>query len=200
MLDSYYFVYLKESEGYREVWHISSRKRIKMKVETKAKLIRGCSVCLVCLVLCGCYEEQSVNKRRYYVNQKRYAISTQSIIEDANKLKETDYQQKAMEDYTPEIYDALDYVHKHSTERMKKYISRGELVIGMNQKEVVACLHSINFRYGMPVTSKIFNSKYGKYETWIIAASSRDTYSSSYVPPKYTLDFTYYILTGIHET
>ena len=68
----------------------------------------------------------------------------------------------------------------------------------MNQKEVIACLHTIHFRDGVPVTSKIYNSKYGKYETWIVGGSSGSKYTS-YSLPKYTLDFTYYILTGIHE-
>ena len=69
----------------------------------------------------------------------------------------------------------------------------------MNQQEVIACLHTTNFRYGVPVTSNTYNSKYGKYETWIIGGSS-GVKDSSYSPPRYTLDFTYYILACIHES
>ena len=36
-------------------------------------------------------------------------------------------------------------------------------------------------------------------ETWLVGDSSEGTYSS-YSPPKYALDFTCFILTGIHET
>ena len=162
-----------------------------MNVETKTKFIVICSLCLACLILCGCYEEQSNNKRRY-------SVSTQRIIDAANGPREINDQQEAIERYDPVVNDALYYVHKHSTERMKRYISRGKLVVGMNQKEVIACLHATNFRDGVPVTSKTYNSKYGKYETWIIGASSGGK-DSSYSPPKYAIDFTYYILTCIHE-
>ena len=81
---------------------------------------------------------------------------------------------------------------------MKKNISRGKLVIGMNQKEVLACLHAAHYREGVPVPSKTFNSKYGKYETWIVGGSSEDQYAS-YSPPQYALDFNCFILTGIHK-
>ena len=150
-------------------------------------------------MLCGCYEEQS-NKRLYFVNKEHYSVSTRSIIDPENKLNERDekYQPEEIGHYTPEVYDALDYVHKHSTERMKKDISRGKLVIGMNQKEVLACLHTTNYRDGVPVTSKTYNSKYGKYETWIVGGSSGGKYSS-YSHPQYALDFNCFILTGIHE-
>ena len=100
--------------------------------------------------------------------------------------------------YALVVDDALAYVDKHSTERMKKYISRGKLAAGMNQKEVIACLHATNFRDGLPVLSKTIKSKYGKYETWIVGGSSGDKYAS-YSSPKYALDFTYYILTCVHE-
>lgn len=163
-----------------------------MKVETKPKIIVICIVYLACLMLCGCYEEQSNHKRRYFVNKKQYSVSTQKIIDEK-------YKQEEIEHCAPVVYDALGYVHEHSTERMKKYISRGEIVFGMNQKEVIACLHTINFRHGVPVTSYKINSKYGKYETWFIGGSSGGKYSS-YSPPIYTLDFTCYILTGIHKT
>jgi hypothetical protein len=156
-----------------------------MNIETKTKFIVICSVCLACLILCGCYEEQSNNKTQY-------SVSTQKIIDGKDKQEE-------IEGYSPVVQDALDYVHEHSTERMKKYISRGKLVIGMNQKEVVACLHTTNFRDGVPVTSNTYNSKYGKYETWIIGGSSGGNYSS-YSHPRYALDFTHYILACIHKS
>ena len=150
-----------------------------MKVETKTKLVAICSVCLACLILCGCYEEQSNHKRHKEIDAK--------------------YKQEEIEGYAQVVYDAMDYVHEHSTERMKRYISRGKLVVGMNQKEVIACLHATNFRDGVPVTSKTYNSKYGKYETWIIGGSSGGK-DSSYSPPIYAIDFTYYILTCIHKS
>ena len=99
-----------------------------MKVETKTKFVVFCSVCLACLILCGCYEEQSNNKIQY-------SVSTQGIIDAANRPKEIDenFKQEEIGRYAPVVYDALDYVHEHSTERMKKYISRGKLVIGMRR-------------------------------------------------------------------
>ena len=150
-----------------------------MKVETKTKLVAICSVCLACLILCGCYEEQSNHKRTKKIDAK--------------------YKQEEIDGYAQVVYDALDYVHEHSTERMKRYIARGKLVIGMNQEEVIACLHTINFRYCVPVTSNTINSKYGKYETLFIGSSSGSK-DSSYSPPRYTLDFTYYILASIRES
>ena len=166
-----------------------------MKVETKTKVFVNCLVCLACLILCGCYEEQS-----YYINKGRYFVPLEGLIDAENRPKEIDekYTQEEIERYALVVHDALDYVHKHSTERMKKYISRGKLVIGMNQKEALACLHSTNFRYGVPVTSNTYNSEYGNYETWIVGGSSGSKYSS-YSPPKYALDFNCFILTGIHE-
>ena len=165
-----------------------------MKVEIKTKVVLNCFVCLACLILCGCYEEQS-----YYIN-RRYFVPLEGLIDAANRPKEIDekYNQEEMKRYALVVHDALDYVHKHSTERMKKYISRGKLVIGMNQKEVLACLHTTNYRDGVPVPSKTYNSKYGKYETWIVGGSSGGKYSS-YSPPKYALDFNCFILTDIHE-
>ena len=166
-----------------------------MKADTRTKYFVICSVCLVCLILCGCHAEQS-----YYLNKERYFVPLEGLIDTANSPREIaeKSKQEQIEHYAQVVDDALDYVHKYSTERMKKYISRGELATGMNQKEVIACLHIINFRDGLPVPSKTFNSKYGKYETWIVGGSSGSKFPS-YSPPKYALDFTYYILTGIHE-
>jgi hypothetical protein len=162
-----------------------------MKVEIKTRVVVICSVCLVCLVLCGCYEQQS-----YFKNKKQYYISLEQLKDALNRSAD---KQEQIEYYAQMVDDALDYVRDYSTERIKKYIARGQLVVGMNQKEVIACLHTKDFRDGVPVVSEIYNSKYGKYETWIIGGSSTSTYSS-YTPPKYALDFTYFILTGIHET
>lgn len=150
-------------------------------MKLKIKFTVVCSVCLVCFVLCGCNGEQSSHKGQYFV-------STLGL----NAPEGLDNKQQVIE-------DALDYVDQYSTERMKRYISRGKLVAGMNQKEALACLYSTHFREGVPVTSKTYNSKYGKYETWILGGSSGNEYSS-YLPPKYALDFTDYILTCVHKS
>ena len=149
-----------------------------MKVKTKCIVV--CSVCLACFILCGCNEEQSSHKGQYFV-------STLGL----NAPEGLDNKQQVIE-------DALDYVDQHSTVRMKRAVLKGKLVPGMNQKEVLASLHATHFREGVPVTSKTYNSKYGKYETWIIGGSSGDEYAS-FLPPKYALDFTDYILTCIHK-
>ena len=166
-----------------------------MKVETKTKVVVNCFVCLACLILCGCHGEQS-----YYINKRQYFVPLEGLIDAANRPKKIDekYKQEEIERYALEVQESLDYVHKHSTERMKKHVSRGKLVIGMNQKEVLACLHTTNYRDGVPVTSKTYNSEYGNHETWIVGGSSRSKYSS-YSPPKYALDFNCFILTDIHE-
>lgn len=155
------------------------------------KVVLNCSVCLICLILCGCHKEQS-----YHINKKRYFVPLEGLIDLANSPDTTDgkHEQEQAERYAQVVYDAQDYVHKHSTERMKQYISRGQLVVGMNQKEVLACLHAAHYRDGLPVPSRTFNSKYGKYETWIVGGSSGGTYSS----PRYALDFNCFILTSIH--
>ena len=126
-----------------------------MKVDTRTNFFVLCSVSLACLMLSGCFEEQS-----YSNNRQKYSASMPVTIDGAN--------------YALVVDDALAYVDKHSTERMKKYISRGKLAAGMNQKEVIACLHATNFRDGLPVLSKTIKSKYGKYETWIVGGSSGD--------------------------
>ena len=149
-----------------------------MKVKTKCIVV--CSVCLACFILCGCNEEQSSHKGQYFVstlglNAPEGLGNKQQVIEDA-----------------------LDYVDQHSTVRMKRAVLKGKLVAGMNQKEALASLHATNYREGVPVTSKTYNSKYGKYETWILGGSSGDEYASL-LPPNYALDFTDYILTCIHK-
>jgi hypothetical protein len=149
-------------------------------MKVKTKFIVVCSVCLVCFVLCGCNGEQSSHKGQYFV-------STLGL----NAPEGLDNKQQVIE-------DALDYVDQHSTEWMKWNIARGKLVAGMNQKEVLASLYATDFRDGVPVTSKTYNSKYGKYETWILGGSSGDEYASL-LPPNYALDFTDYILTCIHK-
>ena len=156
-----------------------------MKVKTKFVVV--CSVCLVCFVLCGCNGEQSNNKVQYSVS----ALIINGPEGIANK-------QEAIALYAPVLEDALDYVDQHSTVRMKRAVLKGKLVAGMNQKEALASLHATNYREGVPVTSKTYNSKYGKYETWIVGGSSGDEYDS-FLPPKYALDFTDYILTCIHK-
>ena len=162
-----------------------------MSVETKTKVVVNCFVCLACLIVCGCQEEQS-----YHINKQRYYVPLDSLIDAANNPGETDglYHQEEIELYALVLHEALEYVHEHSTERMKNSISKGELVIGMNQKEVLACLHATNFRDGVPVPSKTFNSKYGTHETWIVGGK----YSCG-ASPKYTLDFNYFILTDMHK-
>lgn len=156
-------------------------------MKVKTKFIAVCSVCLVCFVLCGCNGEQSNNKIQYSVS---------SLI--INGPEGMTNRQEAMALYAPVIEEALDYVDQHSTVRMKRAVSKGKLVAGMNQKEVLASLYATHFRDGVPVISKTYNSKYGKYETWIVGGSSGDEYSS-FLPPKYALDFTDYILTCVHE-
>jgi hypothetical protein len=166
-----------------------------MKVETRTKVITSGIAFLACLILSGCFEEQS-----YFMNKRQYYVPLEGLINGANEPGQTGehYQQQEIQRYALVVQDALYYVHKHSTERMKKHISRGQLVIGMNQKEVLACLHTTQYRDGLPVPSRTFNSKYGKYETWILGGSSAGHTASS-SPPKYALDFKYFILTGIHE-
>lgn len=163
-----------------------------MNTETKIKCAAVCSVCLLGLILCGCSPEQSHHKREY-------AFSTQQITGTANGLREIDGKstQAQSELYSPMLYEALNYVDKHSTEWMKQRISRGELTVGMNQKEVIACLYATDFKDGIPVTSKKLNSKYGKYESWLIRGSTEGNYF--YSPPRYTLDFTDCILKCMHE-
>ena len=158
-------------------------------MKAKTKFVVIFSACLVCLVLCGCSEKQS-----YYQNKERYYISLEELRDDVDGSTD---KQEQISHYAQVVDEALDYVRDHSTERMKKYISRGKLVVGMNQKEVIACLHTRDFSDGVPVISRIFNSKYGKYETWLVGSSSRGEH---HTPPKYALDFTYFILTGIHKT
>jgi hypothetical protein len=166
-----------------------------MKIETNIKVAVNGFVCLACLILCGCCQEQS-----YCINKRHYFVPLEGFIDASNRPGETDetYKQEEIKRYALLVHEALNHVHKHSTEQMKKNISRGKLVIGMNQKEVLACLHAANYREGVPVPSRTFNSKYGKYETWIVGGSSGDQYSS-YSPPAYALDFNCFILTGIHE-
>ena len=161
-----------------------------MKVETKTRLVVLCSACLVCLVLCGCFEQQS-----YYENKKQFYISLEELKDAVNRSADK-HEQIAY--YAQAVDDALNYVSEHSTERMKKAIAKGKLVVGMNQKEVIACLHTRDFNDGVPFISAIYNAKYGKYETWLVGGSAGNKYSSS-SPPKYALDFTNFILTGIHK-
>ena len=167
-----------------------------MKVKMKTLVIVNGFVCLAFFMLCGCYEEQS-----YFENKSRYYISLEALNDAANRPGGIDkkYKQQEIERYALVVQDALTYVQHHSTERMKQHVARGEVVIGMNQKEVLASLYTTRFKDGLPVSSKTYNSKYGIYETWLVGDSSEGTYSS-YSPPKYALDFTCFILTGIHET
>jgi len=167
-----------------------------MDAEKKTKIFVTCFTFLACLILCGCYEEQS-----YFKNKRLYYVSLEELKDAANRPTGIDeqFKQDEIDRYSLVVNDALNYVHKNSTEQMKHYISRGRLVIGMNQKEVLACLYTRHFINGLPVPSKTYNSKYGKYETWLIGDSSEGIYSSC-SPPKYALDFTCFILTGIHET
>lgn len=131
---------------------------------------------LTYLLISGCTD--------FYTEQYR----PDQILNDI-RVRDEKRRQEDIEYFAPAIYDALDYVHEHSTEQMKQYISRGELLIGMNQKEVIASLHATGFEYGIPVRMNKYTSAYGDFETWEIGS----------IVPVYLLDFTDYILTGIYN-
>lgn len=133
---------------------------------------------LACLMFSGCKD--------YYAEYVK-----QSSEQLANDLRAIDEKRKQedIEYYAPMVYKAEKYVEEYSTEEMKDIISRGELLIGMNQHEVMASISATNFQYGVPIRMNRYTSAYGDFETWEVGN----------VVSVYLLDFTNGILTGIYE-
>lgn len=131
----------------------------------------------------------------YYAEQSRR--NSDQILNDIREREES-RKQREIEQIAPAIYEAQKYVEQYSTKKMKGHISRGELVIGMNQKEVLASLNETNFRYGVPVTANKYSTGHGTFETWKIGGRTGNRYYS-YSLPKYMLDFTDNLLNVIYE-